>query len=109
MLSSLMGLYEKGELDRGAVKNTVLVDPPQHPLGDAMGGIVDVDAAKAGIQAGFLPGVVACGPVSVMCDIHVRNAMVFQYHLHHEVHGEMARQVFSALNVIGDLHARNAW
>jgi RHS repeat-associated protein len=107
VLSSLMGLYEKGELDRGAVKNTVLVDAPQHPVGDWMRGIVDVDAAKAGVQAVILPGAVGCGPVSQLCDIHVQNPYaVLKYHLDHEVHGEMAWQVFGALNVYGDAHAR---
>ncbi len=107
VLASLMTLYEEGKLARGAVKNTVLIDPPQHPIGDVMGGQVDVDAMKAGVKAGFLPGIVACGPISFICRIGVRNAVVFQYHLDHELHGEMAGQVFDALNICGDAHARS--
>jgi len=101
-----MGLYEKGELARGTVKNTVLIDPPQHPLGDFMGGQVDVDANKAGVKAGFLPGLASCGPVYLICRIGVQNAIVFPYHLDHDLHGELGNEVFDALDITGDSHAR---
>ena len=109
--ASLMDLYAKGDpfISRGSVKNMVLIDPPQMGVTDFFyGGTTTGDAEKAGVNAVFIPGQVACllsgGPPcgsSIKNDIELRS-----YANDHDIRSEMAYWAFLKLQIYGDAHAR---
>lgn len=103
VVENLLDLYASGQLDKGAVKNAVIIDPPQLLIGGVVQS-VKVDAKKAGVPTAFLPGAVAC-PGNVNCNPWVKNAMVFSWANTHEIRTEMATQVFSALKITNDAHS----
>jgi hypothetical protein len=103
--TSLMGLYENGELGKGAVKNMILIDPPQGAVWDWIwGGNTNVDAQKAGVKAIVLRGEVECGTCG--CESSIKNAIEIPYEFTHDIRSDWANWIFGHLNIENDAHAR---
>jgi RHS repeat-associated protein len=109
VIETLLGMYEYGWLAKGEVKNMVAVDPPQGIFaittsGNPTPGVPN--AIKAGVGVASISAWASCS-ASPPCNSNIKNDMQFSPSVNnHSLHSYLAPQVFSALGIAGDAHAR---
>jgi hypothetical protein len=97
--TELLAMYQNGEVDKGAVKNMVLIDPPQDAgMVRFFGGSArPVDATKAGVNVVFLPGLVSSLWGRPRGTSEIENDIEFPYVDDHSIRGDSAKSVFDTL------------
>ncbi len=97
--TELLAMYQDGELDKGAVKNMVLIDPPQDArMVRFFGGSArPVDATKAGVNVVFLPVWVSSLVGRPRGTSEIENDIEFPYVDDHSIRGDWANSVFDTL------------
>jgi RHS repeat-associated protein len=106
VVAKLLEMYEQGSLAKGEVKNAIAIDPPHPAYAGPFGGSPSPNASKTGVNVISLPAAASCW-ANPPCSSNIRNDFEFPGVVNnHDLQTHLAPQVFRALWIYGDMHAR---